>query len=103
MKSEEYNTLIQGIRENVGDVAKVTESLTLLAGDYNQVTSDLEASKTELAKMQEENNKLLKANFNLFQQVTVKVDKKKEENFLEDEQPKKKTFEELFDKEGKLI
>lgn len=108
MQTENFNNLINGIREKLGEenTSLIADDLAILISDNAQVNSDLENKDSEIEKLGKDKENLIKVNGNLLQQVT---DGKEEDVFNinnEKEKENKKepfSFKAQFDENGEFI
>ena len=108
MQTENFNNLINGIKEKLGEenTSLIADDLAILISDNAQVNSDLESKDSEIEKLGKDKENLIKVNGNLLQQVTD--DKIEDSDFKLNENNKevKKepfSFKAQFDKNGEFI
>lgn len=102
MTFEEHTKLIQDIRLNLTDEAKVTEALTKLSEDYGATLKTVETEKTTAATLTKTNEDLRKCNMELFLKVGSPTPANTTKPGQTDTGEQKKSFESLFDEKGKL-
>lgn len=108
MQTENFNNLINGIKEKLGEenTSLIADDLAVLLSDNTQVNTELENKDKEIEKLGKDKENLIKVNGNLLQQVT---DDKIDENdfkFNEKEKENKKepfSFKKQFDEFGNFI
>ena len=108
MQTEDFNKLINGVREKLGEenTSLIADDLAILLSDNTQVNTELENKDNEISKLQTDKENLIKVNGNLLQQVT---DGKEEDVFNinnEKEKENKKepfSFKKQFDEFGNFI
>lgn len=107
MQTEDFNKLINGVREKLGEenTSLIADDLAILISDNAQVNSDLENKDKEIEKLGKDKENLIKVNGNLLQQVTD--DKIEDSDFKlnENKEVKKEpfSFKAQFDKNGEFI
>lgn len=100
MTLEEYNSLINEIRENNTDTGRVSLLLAKLSRDYEETQSVIATKEKENNELKQTNTNLLQANGELFLQVTSS--KKETEKETQEEKSNNLRFEDLFDQNGNL-
>ena len=108
MQTEDFNKLINGVREKLGEenTSLIADDLAILISDNAQINTDLENKDKEIEKLGKDKENLIKVNGNLLQQVT---DDKIDDNdfkFNEKEKEDKKepfSFKKQFDEFGNFI
>lgn len=100
MKNEDYENLINGIRTKVGDEmsALIADDLTTLISDNSSMNNEIASKNSEIDKLKNDKENLIKANGNLFQQITMGEEKKKKE-----EPEEEFSFYDMFDENGNFI
>lgn len=100
MKNEDYENLINGIRTKVGDEmsALIADDLTTLISDNSSMNNEIANKNSEIDKLKNDKENLIKANGNLFQQITMGEEKKKKE-----EPEEEFSFYDMFDENGNFI
>ena len=100
MKNEDYENLINGIRTKVGDEmsALIADDLTTLITDNSSMNNEIANKNSEIDKLKNDKENLIKANGNLFQQITMGEEKKKKEDPEEEF-----SFYDMFDENGNFI
>jgi hypothetical protein len=101
MTREEHNAMIQDLRANMGDAAKVTTILADLSKDYNVVLSQSETLNTQNSGLEQRNRDLTEANSKLFLQIGIPVKPPETTTTGNDGDKPKLTYENLFEK-GRL-
>ena len=100
MKNQDYENIINGIRTKVGDEmsALIADDLTTLISDNSNMNSQIENKDKEIDKLKSDKENLIKANGNLFQQITMGEEKE------EKEKPEEEfSFYDMFDDNGNFI
>lgn len=99
MKNQDYENIINGIRTKVGDEmsALIADDLTTLISDNSNMNSQIENKDKEIDKLKSDKENLIKANGNLFQQITMGEEKN------EKEEPEEFSFYDMFDDNGNFI
>ena len=106
MKNEEFNTLINNMKEKLGEenTSLIADDLGLLITDNSQMNSDLNKKDDTIQKLQNDKETLIKTNGNLLQQVAMG---EQENNFnmnnKEDTKKEPFSFKKQFDKNGEFI
>ena len=104
MDTKKYNTLIDGIKEKLGEEAtsKIADDLAVLISDNNQVNNDLASKDEKINNLTKDKENLVKVNGNLLQQVAFG---KEEQTIDEGEENKKETFsfKKQFNENGEFI
>lgn len=109
MQTEDFNKLINGVREKLGEenTSLIADDLAILISDNAQINTDLENKDKEIEKLGKDKENLIKVNGNLLQQVTDdKIDDndfKFNEKEKEDKKEKPFSFKAQFDKNGEFI
>lgn len=100
MKNEDYENLINGIRTKVGDEmsALIADDLTTLISDNSSMNNEIASKNSEIDKLKNDKENLIKANGNLFQQITMGEEKNKKE-----EPEEEFSFYDMFDENGNFI
>ena len=103
MTKEEFETLINSIKEKINetDSALISEDLLGIVSSYANLKDELEALKEEKDKLEGEKEELLKVNGKLFQKVGFEKEEVKEEEPEEDEEEIK--IEDIIDEKGDMI
>ena len=102
MKSEDLNQLIDGIKETIGETeyAKVADSFATLVAQNTETLKTMQNKDDEITKLQDTNDKLVKANGALFMQVSAG---KKEEPKAPESKPEYFDYHSAFDENGNII
>ena len=91
----EFREKMGNILNNAGDAGVISEILTDVLGNYNEVTVQIEILTERAKKLEENNASLVKANGELFMKIGAPIDKPKDE---EAEQGTTATLEEVLEK-----
>lgn len=103
MTKEEFETLINSIKEKINetDSALISEDLLGIVSSYATLKDELEVLKEEKDKLESDKEELLKVNGKLFQKVGFEKEEEKEEiPEVEDEEIK---LEDIIDEKGDMI
>lgn len=99
-KIKEIRVLLNG---DETDPAKASELLTEMFDNVGTVFDTAENLKNEVEEFKISNEKLRKTNMDLFLKIgDTSIKKEDETDKIDPEEPKKKSFEDLFTKEGGL-
>lgn len=104
MKQEKFNSLINGMKEKLGEeqTSKIADDLAVLISDNNQVNQELESKDSEIELLGKDKENLIKVNGNLLQQVAMGEEEKPNiENQNNDNKPF--SFKEQFNENGEFI
>lgn len=99
MKFDEFNAQIKLAMESVGDQAQLSTILSGLSDVYSTKITEVETATTTATQLTSDNEKLRKANMDLFLKVGADVTKQQDQQKVEDDTP---TFDDLFDEKGNL-
>lgn len=96
MDRNTHAAILAGILSGREDQAVVSDNLTVLSEDYAGVLAELELTKAENATLKTRNQALTEQNMKLFLKVGNVPEPEPEP------EPETRTFESLFDTNGKL-
>lgn len=102
---EEFQKVLNDIRSNLDDTAKVTELLESVSLDYSEMTKENTTLTTNNEKLIKDNDNLRNVNMDLFLKVgNQRAESQLQENQSQENQPKenKLSFDNLFDEYGNL-
>lgn len=106
MNREEYEELVNNIRDSLDDTTKATQSENFLnlISSYNNNLSELEDKNNKIKKLEDEKEELLKTNGKLFQQIGFKVEEKNNDNStIEKPIENKLNISDIINEKGELI
>ena len=99
----EFKEKMGSILNNAGDAGAISEILTDVLGNYNEVTVQIEMLTERAKKLEENNASLVKANGELFMKVGAPTEKVKEEEQEQETIPTlEEVLEKVLDERGKL-
>lgn len=103
MNREEYETLINNIRDGLDETTRATQSENFLnaISSYNGKLEEINALQEENEKLKQDKDELLLTNGKLFQQIGF-PHKEEERKTLEEKQEKIK-LEDIINERGELI
>ena len=86
MDKEQYNKLIEKIRESIGeeDSALLSEDFIALMSAFSEISDQIAMNIDEISKLKERNEELLKVNGSLFQKLGLQEEKKLEKETVDD-------------------
>lgn len=93
---------LNAILANAGDAGQISEILTDVVGNYNEVLKTVEEIKSENEKLVLNNASLVKANGELFMKVGAPTKEAEQETDEEDRPSLEEVLEEILDERGKL-
>lgn len=105
MSKEEFETLVNGLREKLDETtgAKVSEELLAILSAFNNVDDERAKSVEEIEKLKTDKEELLKVNGRLYQKIGFdKETVEEKEDDIEDEVEKTK-IEDVIDEKGEMI
>lgn len=104
MNKEEFETLINSIKENLDETtgALISEDLLKIVSSYLNALNDIEEKRLKIEELSKTNEDLLKVNGKLFQEIGFD---NKEEEKVEDiqEDIEEMSVEDIIDEKGELI
>ena len=108
MSKEEFEAIIDSVRDKLDDTNKalVSEDFLAIKGAFNDLIDLKEDLDKLVEKVKEENEELLKVNGKLYQKIgTEIVDDNKDdiEEMLDDEKEEEIELEEIIDEKGELV
>lgn len=98
MKIEEHQKIVNDILK-CDDKAKLSSLLRTLSADYVQMTNDLDTTKKNFVKVDEERKAFALENSRLWLERNTNTDAEETETIKDDnnnDEPKKMTFEDLY-------
>ena len=98
----EFKEKMGSILNNAGDAGAISEILTDVLGNYNEVTVQIEMLTERAKKLEENNASLVKANGELFMKVGAPTEKAKEEPDQETTPTLEEVLENVLDERGKF-
>ena len=104
LSKEEFETLINNLREKLDEttVALVSEELLATISAYNNGFDEYTKSIEEVEKLKGEKEELLKVNGKLYQRIGFDKEEEKEDDKFEDDKEEIK-IEDVIDEKGELI
>lgn len=106
MESKDFNNLIDGIKEKLGEenTSLIADDLGLLITDNSQMNSELDNKNNTIEKLKNDKETLIKTNGNLLQQVAMgEQDNNFNMNNKEESKKEPFSFKKQFDKNGEFI
>ena len=102
---EEFETLINNLREKLDDTtsALVSEELLATISAYNNGFDEYTKSVEEVEKLKGEKEELLKVNGKLYQKIGFDKDEKIEKKDDDDKEKEEIKIEDVIDEKGDLI
>lgn len=102
MKNNDFQNLVNGIQEKIGEetTSTIADDLGILITDNVQMNNELEEKDKEISKLKKEKENLISANGNLLKQVGMGEDIPNNFNNKEKEDNKKFNFKNAFDEKG---
>lgn len=102
MKEEDFNQILDNIKEKLGEdvSATIADDLGSLITKNNEVRNELLEKNNEITRLNDINGKLVSANGALLQQIPVA---KKEEPEAEKSKPEYFDYHSAFDENGNII
>lgn len=103
MKDEDLAVITNSIKEKLGDegIALIADDIGLLMSENTKVYNTLNNKDNEIARLKENNEKLVLANGNLLQQVPVAhSEARKDEHGTREESKKSVSLSDCFDEKG---
>lgn len=75
MTSEDFNKLINGMKEKLGDenTSKIADDLAILISDNANINKDLKTKDDTIQKLNTDKDTLINTNGKLLQQIAVRV------------------------------
>ena len=103
LKKEEYETLINKIKDNIDDTqgALISEDLLSVVSNYNSALDEIDKINKENETLKKDKDELLKVNGKLFQKIGFEKEEEKP-TLVQDEQPEIK-IEDIINDKGELI
>ena len=103
LKKEEYETLINKIKDNIDDTqgALISEDLLSVVSNYNSALDEIDKINKENETLKKDKDELLKVNGKLFQKIGFEKEEEKP-TLVEKEQPEIK-IESIINEKGELI
>lgn len=103
MTKEEFEGIINGIKENLDETtgALISEDLLKIVASYSNALADIEEKRAKIEELSKTNEDLLKVNGKLFQEIGF--DKKEEVEEIKEEEVEEMSVEDIIDEKGELI
>ena len=103
LKKEEYETLINKIKDNIDDTqgALISEDLLSVVSNYNSALDEIDKINKENETLKKDKDELLKVNGKLFQKIGF--EKEEEKPTLPQEQQAEIKIEDIINDKGELI
>lgn len=103
LKKEEYETLINKIKDNIDDTqgALISEDLLSVVSNYNSALDEIDKINKENETLKKDKDELLKVNGKLFQKIGF--EKEEEKPTLPQEEQAKIKIEDIINDKGELI
>ena len=103
LKKEEYETLINKIKDNIDDTqgALISEDLLSVVSNYNSALDEIDKINKENETLKKDKDELLKVNGKLFQKIGFEKEEEKP-TLPQEEQPEIK-IEDIINDKGELI
>lgn len=75
MTTEDFNKLINGMKEKLGDenTSKIADDLAILISDNANINKDLKSKDDTIQKLNTDKDTLINTNGKLLQQIAVRV------------------------------
>ena len=104
LKKEEYETLINKIKDNIDDTqgALISEDLLSVVSNYNSALDEIDKINKENETLKKDKDELLKVNGKLFQKIGFEKEEEKPTLVDKEEQPEIK-IEDIINDKGELI
>ena len=100
----ELKEKLSAILQNAGDAGQISEILTDVTSNYNEVLKTVEEIRAENEKLSANNASLVKANGELFMRVGMPAEQVKEAETQAEESPSlEEVLEDILDEKGRLI
>lgn len=103
LKKEEYETLINKIKDNIDDTqgALISEDLLSVVSNYNSALDEIDKINKENETLKKDKDELLKVNGKLFQKIGF--EKEEEKPTLPQEEQAEIKIEDIINDKGELI
>lgn len=103
LKKEEYETLINKIKDNIDETqgALISEDLLSVVSNYNSALDEIDKINKENVTLKKDKDELLKVNGKLFQKIGFEKEEEKPTS-VDKEQPEIK-IENIINDKGELI
>lgn len=103
LKKEEYETLINKIKDNVDETqgALISEDLLSVISNYNSALDEIDKINKENETLKKDKDELLKVNGKLFQKIGF--EKEEEKPTLPQEEQAEIKIEDIINDKGELI
>lgn len=104
MNREEYETLVNTIRDGLDDTSRAlqAENFLNLISNYNDTLTNLEEREAEIKRLENEREELLKTNGKLFQQIGFET-KKEEIKVPQSQQEETIKLSDIINEKGEMI
>lgn len=105
LTKEEFEKIINDTRNKLDEKSQalISEDLLGIMGNYNSALTTLSDRNTELEKVKQDNEELLKVNGRLFQKIGFQKEEKIENTPFKNEEAEKIGIENLINEKGELI
>lgn len=105
LSKEEFETLINNLREKLDETtsALVSEEILATISAYNNGFDEYTKSVEEVEKLKGEKEELLKVNGKLYQRIGFDKEEKEDGKFEDDEEKEEIKIEDVIDEKGDLI
>ena len=103
MNNKEFEKLTNGMQTKLGkeNSSLIADDIGILISDNQSMLSQIDNQQKEIERLKRDKENLITANGNLLQQVSMGVEKPKENK--KEETPKKFSFKSCFDEKGNFI
>lgn len=104
LKKEEFETLINKVKDSIDETTKalISEDLLSIIASFNEAYDLVENAETEIAQLKADKDELLKVNGKLFQKIGF--DKEEEKEDKPEEKPEEEIeIEDIIDEKGEII
>lgn len=104
LKKEEFETLINKVKDSIDETTKalISEDLLSIIASFNEAYDMVENAESEIAQLKADKDELLKVNGKLFQKIGF--DKEEEKEQTPEEKPEEEIeIEDIIDEKGEII
>lgn len=103
MKNEDFEKLTNEMQEKLGkeNSSLIADDIGTLISNNSSMLTQIDKQNEQIEKLKQDKEKLISANGNLLQQISMGVEKPKKED--KEETPKKFSFRSCFDERGNFI
>ena len=104
MNSEDLDKITSSFKEKLGDesYALISDDIGILLTKNSETQSLINKKDEDIRSLTEKNEKLVKANGSLLQQVSVGIDPMSKDDDDDDSQKKSFNFKDAFDEKGRF-